>query len=484
MAPLLRRLLRAGTVAAVLTLAAGTPTPALAVAPPRIDDGALGAVLGLAASGKPPDETEQAKVCAEPTLRGGVPRDPPLAQRVLSLTEAWQFSRGAGQKVAVIDTGVNRHWRLPALQAGGDFVSNTDGTVDCDGHGTFVAGIIAAKPSLEDGFSGVAPDAEILAIRQLSSAYEAKDRNRREEPGVITREGYGTVNTLAAGVVRAVDMGATVINISEVACAPASAQFADGALGAAVKYAYDRNVVVVAAAGNTMQGTACEKQNERSGWGAVGTVVTPAWFTPYVLSVASVDPEGAASPFSLNGPWVGVAAPGREIVSLDSKPGGAGLVNATQTDEGYSTIDGTSFSSAYVSGLAALVRSRFPELSAAQVIERIKQTAQAPDNGRNDKIGHGLIDPLAALTAQLPPQPVTVGSDIPRKIAGPSPPPYVDPAPRLVATIGSITLLALLGLGYAASIPFRRGKRANVDPAAEHEAAAATSPAPGGGGAA
>ncbi|MEV6273905.1 type VII secretion-associated serine protease mycosin [Nocardia sp. NPDC051832] len=464
-----RRVLRAAVVAAVLALSAGSPAPAMAVAPPKIDDGALGGILGLAASGKPPDETEQHKVCAEPTLRGGVPQEAPLAQRVLNLAEAWQFSRGAGQKVAVIDTGVNQHWRLPALQPGGDFVSNTDGTVDCDGHGTFVAGLIAARPSLEDGFSGVAPEAEILAIRQLSSAYEAKDRNRREEPGVITREGYGTVNTLAAGVVRAVDMGATVINISEVACIPANANSADGALGAAVKYAYDRNVVVVAAAGNTAQGTACEKQNDRSGWRSVSTIVTPAWFTPYVLSVASVEPDGSASPFSLHGPWMGVAAPGREIVSLDSKPGSGGLVNATQTQEGYSTIDGTSFSSAYVSGLAALVRSRFPELNAAQVIERIKQTAQAPDTGRNDRIGHGLVDPLAALTAQLPPKPVGVGSDIPRKIAGPSPPPYVDPAPRLVATIGSITLLTLLGLGYAASIPFRRGRSMSVDPGAEPE---------------
>ncbi|MGW0250961.1 type VII secretion-associated serine protease mycosin [Nocardia goodfellowii] len=464
-----RRIWRAAAVAAVLALSAGSPAPALAIAPPRVDDGALAGVLGLAAAGRPPDETEQHKICAEPALRGSAPQEPPLAQRVLGLEEAWQFSRGAGQKVAVIDTGVNRHWRLPALQAGGDFVSDTDGTVDCDGHGTFVAGLIAARPSLEDGFAGVAPEAEILAIRQLSSAYEAKDRNRREEPGVITREGYGTVNTLAAGVVRAVDMGATVINISEVACIPSGGNSADGALGAAVKYAYDRNVVVVAAAGNTMQGTACEKQNDRAGWAAVGTIVTPAWFTPYVLSVASMEPDGTVSPFSLHGPWVGVAAPGREIVSLDSKPGGAGLVNATQTNEGYSTIDGTSFSSAYVSGLAALVRSRFPELTAAQVIDRIKLTAQAPDNGRNDKIGHGLVDPLAALTAQLPAKPVQVGSDLPRKIAGPSPPPYVDPAPRLVATIGSITLLALLGLGYAASIPFRRGRAVNVDPGAEPE---------------
>ncbi|WP_431953558.1 type VII secretion-associated serine protease mycosin [Nocardia lijiangensis] len=453
---------RTAAVAIVLGLSAGSAAPAQAISPPAVDDAALGPALAINARGGPPDETEQRSVCAEPMLNGGAPRDAPLSQRILDLESAWPFSRGAGQKVAVIDTGVNRHPRLPALQAGGDFVSDTDGTVDCDAHGTLVAGIIAARPSPDDAFSGVAPDAEILAIRQLSTAYEPKDRQRSEDPGTITRQGYGTVLTLAAAVVRAVDMGATVINISEVACVPAGVDTADGPLGAAVKYAYDRNVVVVAAAGNTLQGTACETQNERPGWRGVSTVVTPAWF-PYVLSVASVEADGTASPFSVNGPWVGVAAPGREIVSLDSKPGAVGVVDAIQTAEGSSSIDGTSFSSAYVSGLAALVRSRFPELSAQQVIDRIVRTAQAPGAGRNDRVGHGLIDPLAALTAQLPERSIGAGADTPRRIAGPTPAPYVDPAPRRVATIGSLVLLALLGIGYAASIPFRRGG-VSVDP--------------------
>ncbi|MEU7631975.1 type VII secretion-associated serine protease mycosin [Nocardia sp. NPDC049220] len=459
--------LRLAGVAAVLGLSfVGLPAPASAIAPPAIDDGALGAALAV---NGPPDATEQRSVCAEPLLMGAPPRDAPLAQRILDLPAAWQFSRGGGQKVAVLDTGVNPHPRLPALEPGGDFVSDSNGMVDCDGHGTLVAGIIAARPSPDDAFVGVAPDAQILAIRQLSLAYEPKDRNRREVPGAISSTGYGTVLTLAAAVVRAVDRGATVINISEVACTPAGVVPVDGALGAAVKYAYERNVVVVAAAGNIQQGGACGAQNDGSGWGAVNTAVSPAWFSPYVLSVASVEADGKPSPFSIFGPWVGVAAPGRDIVSLDSKPGGVGLVNAVQSDEGAESINGTSFASAYVSGLAALVRARFPELSAGQVIDRIIRTAQAPGAGRDDQLGHGLIDPLAALTAQLPAQPVSAGTDAARPIAGPPPPRYVDPMPRRVATIGTIVLLALLGIGYALSIPFRRTRVDAIDTAERTE---------------
>ncbi|MFP3468411.1 S8 family serine peptidase, partial [Leifsonia sp. SIMBA_070] len=76
----------------------------------------------------------------------------------------------------VIDTGVTRHPRLPRVQAGGDYVSRTDGTDDCDGHGTLVAGIIAAQPSPTDAFAGVAPESSIIAIRQSSGAFEAKER--------------------------------------------------------------------------------------------------------------------------------------------------------------------------------------------------------------------------------------------------------------------------------------------------------------------
>nr|WP_280435604.1 type VII secretion-associated serine protease mycosin [Nocardia carnea] len=432
---------------------------AAAVPPPAIDPGALAAAQAISGRPAPLEPTEQSTVCAEPVLTGAPPSAPPVSQQVLNLPAAWQFSRGAGQKVAVIDTGVNRHPRLPRLQPGGDYVSDTDGTVDCDGHGTLVAGIIAAQPSPHDGFAGVAPDAEILTIRQLSLAYEKKDNNNRDAPGKISTEGYGTVLTLAGAVVRAVDLGATVINISEVACTQAGLNTADGALGAAVKYAYDRNVVVVAAAGNLQSDGACQNQNSGAGWESVATVASPAWFSPYVLAVGSVDPNGQVSELSLNGPWVQVAAIGRSIVSLDSKPGGTGLVDGVQTSEGIRSVEGTSFAAPYVAGLAALVRSRFPELTAAQVMDRITRTAHAPGTGRDDKIGHGLIDPLAALTAELPSEPVGVGAAAARPIAAPAHPPGPDPRQRWIAIAGSVVCLSGLAIGAAIAYPYRRPQR-------------------------
>ncbi|MFC8046824.1 type VII secretion-associated serine protease mycosin [Nocardia sp. NPDC057353] len=450
---------RVGGAAVLLAGAcAAALAPAAAIPPPGIDPGALGAAQAISGAPAPTEPTEQRSLCAEPVLIGAPPQEPPMAQRVLDLPAAWQFSRGAGQKVAVIDTGVNRHPRLPALQPGGDYVSDSDGTVDCDGHGTLVAGIIAARPSLEDAFVGVAPDAEILAIRQLSLAYERKD-SARAQPGEIRSGGYGSVLTLAGAVVRAVDMGATVINISEVACSRAGTDTSDGALGAAVKYAYDRNVVVVAAAGNVDSSGACETQNDGSGWSAVNTVASPAWFAPYVLAVGSVDADGKPSELSLHGPWVGVAAIGRNIVSLDSKPGGAGLVNGVQTAEGIRAVDGTSFAAPYVAGLAALVRARYPELNAQQVIDRITRTAQAPGIGREDTVGAGLIDPVAALTAPLPAQPIGVGAAVARPIAAPVLPPGPDPRPRRIAVIGSVVCLSGLAVAVAVSLPYRRRRR-------------------------
>lgn len=452
-----RGLLRLMCAAAVLGAGVLLPAPGAAAVPqPAIDPGALGVAQALSGRPAPPEPTEQRAVCAEPLLTAGPPNEPPMAQQVLNLPAAWQFSRGAGQKVAVIDTGVNRHPRLPRLQPGGDYVSDSDGTVDCDGHGTLVAGIIGAQPNPGDAFAGVAPDAEILTIRQLSLAYEKKDNNNRDAPGKISPEGYGSVLTLAAAVVRAVDMGATVINISEVACTQAGLDTADAPLGAAVKYAYDRNVVVVAAAGNLQSDGACRNQNSGSGWGSVATVASPAWFSPYVLAVASVDANGQASELSLHGPWVRVAAIGRNIVSLDSKPGGTGLVDGVQTTEGIRSVEGTSFAAPYVAGLAALVRSRFPELTAAQVMDRITRTAHGPGTGRDDRIGHGLIDPLAALTAELPAEPVGVGAAAARPIAAPVYPPGPDPRQRWIAIAGSVVCLSGLAIGAALAYPFRR----------------------------
>jgi membrane-anchored mycosin MYCP len=380
------------------------PAPAAAVGPPVIAPGPppIGPVAPL-------DPTEQKTVCALPTTLPGTRYERrPAADMMLDYSAVWRFSRGAGQKVAVIDTGVSRHPRLRDLQPGGDYVSSSDGLSDCDAHGTLVAGIIAAAPSPDDGFSGVAPEAAILSIRQNSGVYSVEGAGTTQDDPNATSAGYGNTRTLAYAIVRAVDLGATVINLSEAACAPVQIGIDDDAVGQAVRYAFERNVVVVAAAGNIASQGKCSVQNTGGDpnlsvtdtWGSVRTVASPAWFSDYVLTVGAVTTAGEPSEFSLHGPWVDVAAPGEQITSLS--PAGPGLMNAWQDPTaGPVPVAGTSFAAPYVAGVVALLRSRFPEMSAGEVMDRIKRTARMPASGPDAAVGHGVIDPVAALTFEV-----------------------------------------------------------------------------------
>lgn len=446
----------AGTVLlAVVTV--GVPPPAAAITPPVVDPGPPpNGVVG------PPQPTELKAICGIPT--GVLPATDfakqTSADAMLEYRSAWRFARGGGQKVAVIDTGVNRHPRLPALEAGGDYVSNTDGLADCDAHGTLVAGLIAGAPSAADSFAGVAPDATILSIRQNSGAYGVRGAGggQDDDPNA-TSPGYGSTETLALAITRAVDLGATVINLSEVACAPVAAGMDDAALGRAVRYAFDRNVVVVAAAGNFNTQNMCNTQNAMTdpnqpldaGWSSVRTIASPAWFDDYVLTVGAVTTSAAPAEFSLHGPWVGVAAPGERVTSLDAN--GPGLTNGQLTQKGLVPLNGTSFAAPLVSGVAALVRSRFPALTAGQVIDLIKRTARTPGAGPNQATGYGVVDPVAALTYQLAPvesgQPADAGTPI-------SGPPRPDPgnvrARKIVFAVtgASVALMAAIAAIAAA----------------------------------
>ncbi|MDF0531753.1 type VII secretion-associated serine protease mycosin [Tsukamurella sp. 8F] len=354
----------------------------------------------------------------------------------------WQFSRGAGQTVAVIDTGVAQHPRLGGVRAGGDYVSDGDGTADCDAHGTLVAGIIAGRPAAGDAFAGVAPAASILAIRQSSLAFEASDRRS---------DAQGNVTTMAYAVTRAVDLGATVVNISQVACGPAGADLGDASLGRAVRYAFERNVVVVAAAGNVDSGSACSAQNEAA---PPVTTASPARFSDYVLAVGATEPTGRPAAFSLAGPWVAVAAPGTDVTSLD--PRSSGLVNGRITRSGHGSIDGTSFAAPYVAGLAAAVRARFPHLSAGEVMHRITSTARHPAGGWNPAVGFGVIDPVAALTTDTPIGELPAGIPDVRPRAGrvleAMREPDRDERPAVVALTGcGVALGVVLGVRMAGS---------------------------------
>ena len=144
-----------------------TAPVATAVTPPPIDDSRLPSP----ATPAPPQRTEQQEQCA--TASGDSVEIGNSQLDDLGLTSIWKLTRGAGQTVAVIDTGVARHRLLPHLVPGGDYVSTGDGTDDCDGHGTMVAGIIGAAGPRRATFSGIAPDATIIGIRQSSNMFRA-----------------------------------------------------------------------------------------------------------------------------------------------------------------------------------------------------------------------------------------------------------------------------------------------------------------------
>lgn len=384
------RLFIAGTLATLPLCAA---PPAAAITPPVVDD----AMLPKPGPPAPPRPTEQQERCVATPPTGAATADTGQLKG-LGLQQAWKFTRGAGQTVAVIDTGVTRHRLLPHLIPGGDYVSTGDGTDDCDGHGTVVAGIVGAEPDPDGStFSGVASDATILSIRQSSTKFRATDDS--------AGSGFGDVDTLASAVRTAADIGATVINVSSVACLPIDGGLDDRPLGAALAYAVDvKNVVVVAAAGNVGGTGQCPEQNPATdparpgqpNWDRVSVVVSPAWYDDYVLTVGSVDGQGAPSAFSLAGPWVDVAAPGEGLVSLD--PDGEGLVTSLPTSGEPTPISGTSYAAPVVSGIVALVRSRSPELTARQVMRRIEETAHRPAAGWDPVVGHGVVDALAAVS--------------------------------------------------------------------------------------
>jgi membrane-anchored mycosin MYCP len=401
--------------AAVLAALPQCATPvAHAVSPPPIDSSRL----PEPAPPRPPQPTVQRETCAVPSMTPDADQTKASSQLSgLDLPQVWKLTRGSGQRVAIIDTGVAPHPRLPGMVAGGDYVFTGDGTQDCDGHGTAVAGILSAAvdPSHADGFSGVAPAARLISIRQSSTKFGAVADS--------SHSGFGDVDTMAAAVRTAADLGASVINISSVACIRTESTLDDRALGAALSYAVDvKDAVVVVAAGNTGAGQ-CPAQQPQATWDTATVAVSPAWYDDYVLTVASVNIQGEPSSFTLAGPWVDVAAPGEAVLSLSSS--GEGLTNGLAGPHGSTPLSGTSYAAPVVSGLAALIRSRFPKLTARQVMQRIEATAHHPPGGRDPLVGAGMVDFLAAVSTDPAPNPARTPSRPPVPTL---PPPVPAPA--------------------------------------------------------
>ncbi|WP_280825748.1 type VII secretion-associated serine protease mycosin [Mycobacterium sp. OTB74] len=435
-------------LATVLTVSASAVPTAGAVAPPHVDEHAAPPSGG---TGPVAPMGQRGPCVTAGVLPGSSPGAGP-GQAMLNLTDARTYSKGEGQTVAVIDTGVHPGPRLPNVHAGGDFVENTDGLTDCDGHGTLVAGLIGGQPG-PDGFSGVAPAARIIAIRQTSERYSP--RGSGDDPAA-SRAAI-EVASLARAVVRAADQGARVIAVTAVACLPADRPIDQSELGAALKYAaQEKDAVIIAAAGNVQAGLAggpaCQanpldnpgQRTDPRNWAGVKSVSIPSWWQPYVLSVGSLDPAGQPSEFTMPGPWVGIAAPGEGITSIGNAAGG--LANALPNERGdLFALRSSSYAAAYVAGVAALVRSRFPALNATEVKHRLTATAHGAARSPSNLVGVGIVDPVAALTWNLP----AAGAPPKAVVVAPPPEPaQPDTTPRTIAFTGvaGLAVVALLAL--------------------------------------
>ncbi|HWS35029.1 MAG TPA: type VII secretion-associated serine protease mycosin [Actinoplanes sp.] len=294
------------------------------------------------------------------SLTGDAVRNDQWQLGALNLPGAWNYADGTGVTVAVIDSGVDaQHVDLEGqVLPGADLVDKAnDGTTDPVGHGTTVSAIIVGRPDDNLGVVGIAPRAKILPVRVLD------EENRYDDALIV-----------AKGVRWAVDHGAKVVNLS------LGGSGSSPALAAAIDYAFAKDVVVVACTGNAT-GTSTKQTTKVGVW-------YPAR-EPGVIAVGGMQRDGKEIwSGSIRGKETVVTAPATELVG--ARPGG------------YWRVHGTSFAAPMVSATAALIRSRWPDMPAGEVVNRIIRTAQdrgAP--GRDAEFGFGMIDPLAALTADV-----------------------------------------------------------------------------------
>ncbi|MEU4801575.1 S8 family serine peptidase [Actinosynnema sp. NPDC023587] len=276
----------------------------------------------------------------------------------MGVARAYDWARGDGVVVAVVDSGVDAGTPdlAGALLPGAGFGSaaGTGGTADENGHGTAMATLIAGR-AIGGGALGVAPGARILPVSVGSGG------------------GRFTTASVSSGISWAVDNGADVINLSLTSEATLTPD-----LRHAVDYAFDHDVVVVAGTGNA----------------GVRHVGAPANIRG-VIAVSGTEEGNAVWASSNTGPETVLAAPARGIVTA---------VPAGVSSTGYASVDGTSAATALVSGAAALVRSRFPDLDAGNVVHRLITTAvDLGPAGRDDLTGFGLVDVVAALSAEVAP---------------------------------------------------------------------------------
>lgn len=270
--------------------------------------------------------------------------------QTVSAPSAWATTTGVGTVVAVVDSGVDgSHPDLSGAMVAGvntrtDRGDYTPPTQDLDGHGTHVAGIIAARDGNGKGGAGVAPGASIMPVKVLDS------------------DGSGWMADVIEGIIWATDHGADVINMS---LGGADADFS----APAVEYARSQGVVVVAAAGNESS-------------------AAPSYpaALPGVVSVSALEEDGSVASYSNYGSTIDLAAPGSHILST--------------VPDGYAYMSGTSMAAPYVAGVAALIRAASPQADVPAVLAATAVDAGSP--GRDDYYGDGVVNAFAAVTSVCP----------------------------------------------------------------------------------
>ncbi|WP_255782534.1 type VII secretion-associated serine protease mycosin [Dactylosporangium sp. AC04546] len=341
----------------------------------------------------PPAGAHAPTVCPSASSRPE-PSGPASVQQRYDQGTLNRLADGHGVTIAVIDSGVDSgHPQLRgAVEPGPDHLDGGLSRLDCVGHGTAVAGIIAARPMDGVAFRGLAPAATILALR-VSELVELENG--------ATAGRRGTAADLAAAIREAVERGARVINLSLVSYRD------DPAVRAAVAFAVAHDVVLVAAAGNR--------------YAEGNPVPYPAAYDG-VIGVGAVDESGKRLPSSQAGDYVDLVAPGAGIVS-------------TVPPAGLRAGDGTSFATPFVSATAALLLQYRPELTAREVAEQLRATA---DGGWGEGYGAGRLNPLRALT----------------EVSGPGTrsPPVAGPAARPAAGVGPPGPFRLAGALLAATL--------------------------------
>ncbi|WP_339235991.1 S8 family peptidase [Paenibacillus sp. FSL R5-0517] len=267
----------------------------------------------------------------------------------IETNRGWNITRGNKDViVAVVDTGVDmNHPDLKGkLLEGYNVVEPGSKPMDDVGHGTHVAGIIGAIVNNNEGVAGMSWYNKVLPVK------------------VLDNSGSGTTYAVAEGIIWAADHGAKVINMS--LGNYADAQF----LHDAVKYAFDRDIVLIAATGND--------NTERPGY--------PAAY-PEVFAVSATDPDMSKASYSNYGDYVDVMAPGSSIAS-------------TYPNNQYAALSGTSMASPHVAALAGLIRSLNPDLTNTEVMDLMRQSViDLGDPGHDKYFGYGQIDVYKALQA-------------------------------------------------------------------------------------